>query len=523
MQKKFFNIILLSLVVTLILVAFLFILFFRRVFIKEILNLSSVGFSIAILINFATSFIIFLLYKDKGFSKLFLVSPFIGNFVFLITIYYLNGKPEDYLKFILLLSLDYIFFLSILEYIFQNSFYSKKFNKPIYTLLSNTFITILLTLIYFIFKDLESLLFVFFIDVLILSFEEFKRFKFSKSNVNIGGRDFLLNTFFTNYENLKKELNDNQTLIDELKNQINTYSSIKKNILSKLAYVKKRILNFITVSGKQDKQYENVYSSISNILSELSTYVLSIEYSVSKLSELISSMSNFFISSYNEVYTTTGKKDEINNLILRNENVTTSLLSKIDTVNEVISQILLTYSNINEDIRLISEEIISLNIISTNAEIESFKLKNQSTISSIVDEISKITKDIKAYNVEIASQYNKLKDLFEYMSSISSSLIKHKDSIKSNFESTKFLLETIVNNFSDYLTKTSNLDSNFSKATELLTAIRSDISKLRGFLGNISELLSLIEDVRHLINEIKQFLEELIIIIEEIESNVSGS
>ncbi len=155
-----------------------------------------------------------------------------------------------------------------------------------------------------------------------------------------------------------------------------------------------------------------VYNSISEILGNISTYVLSMEYSLNKLSDLVSSMNSLFTSSYNEIYNAVSKKNEVSSLVLRNENVFISLLSKLDTINEVLSQILSVYIRVNDNIRVISDGIVSLNIIATNAEIESFKLNTRGSISAIVDEISKITKDIKSYSDDLISQYNRNQRFF---------------------------------------------------------------------------------------------------------------
>ncbi|MGC8965067.1 MAG: hypothetical protein ACP5KI_06880, partial [Brevinematia bacterium] len=437
---------------------------------------------------------------------------------------YFGGITYDYFKVFIILLFDYVLFISFLEYVFRNSFYTTSFlnlRKLVHLIFSNLFVVLLITIVCFVFfRDIKFLSFVVAFDFLILLFEEFKRFIFSRENINNGGRDFVLNNFIFIYGKLKKELEGSDSVVQELKNQINIQLSSKKVLVSKFSHLKERSINFLNTLESQEKKYEELYNFISNILGDFSTYVLSIEYSLNKSFDLIYSMSSFFNSSYNEVYSSSSKKAEIEDLILKNQNILNSLISKLDTVNEIISQILLFDNKIKDDVRLISEEIVSLNVISTNAEIEAFKLRSSSSIIGIVEEISKISNSIRTYDNDIKSQYKGLKDSFEYIASVSGSIIKHTEGINRNFESVKFILGEVINSFSSYLGKIITLESDFSNAMEILGSIRSDVSKLREILNSISDLLSLVDSIRYLLSELKQFLENLVVVIEELEANV---
>ncbi|MFN4244587.1 MAG: hypothetical protein ACK4F9_00360 [Brevinematia bacterium] len=352
---------------------------------------------------------------------------------------------------------------------------------------------------------------------------EIKRFVSINRYPNYNGNDIILESYYRKISNLKKEIDNNSSLIKALQLQLELSSNLKKEISSRTEFIKQKITNDIASIEEYNSKYTIIEENINQIIANYSTHLLSIEYYLSKLKDSTNLIRKTFTSSYTKISSKIEKKPEIMNTFNNTKPIMDSLLSKIDSIVELLSNIIITQTSISGNINKIFEELVDLSVISTNIEIESFRGNTTKTMRTINSEINTINSNIKAYSNEIINLFNKSKELFDYLSITSKSLLKHSDNIKYNVLLAGKEIEDIFNMFNEEILGFYDLDQKLNEIDNLISSISSQVREFREFLEKISNIISFTSEIKETLEKIKVSLNDIFIIVEDLQQNAFES
>ncbi|MEN2997494.1 MAG: hypothetical protein ABDH28_00420 [Brevinematia bacterium] len=484
----------------------------------ELLKNVSYLFAISIFINFLITLLqnFLLTSKKLHFNALL----FLGNFSFIFLPIALKiEQPYYFLKALFAILINSVIFLSSCDFFTKSS--PSKAILPSILLSKNFIISILAVAGSILFLEVKIIIISLSSVILVFFLEDLKRFISINNPENIKSYDFLTNSFSEKISSLRKQLDDSNSLINALKLQLELFSHKKKEIFSNIESLKQRISKNIILF----EEYENKYSFLENetnqLVGDLSTYILGFEYYLSKAKDTTDGIRKIFASSYEEISSKITKRDEITKILKDINPILSSFMAKIDSVTTLLTDILTEESKVSTNMEFIFDELSALSVISTNVQIESFKTKASRTMDTVVNEIVTINNNIKNYVLQMQNTFNKFKDLFEYLSSSSQSILKHSDRIKYNIGLAGETLDSLMNVFHGEVYRLSETESKFKDIDNTISMLFSQIKKFRDFLEKITIGVSLFTNIKQMLVETKSILNETLIILEEIQQGIS--
>lgn len=519
-----------NLTVSLILSIALFWIFYPITNSQQLLRTLSYLFGIGLAINFVISVISLLIKLNINTPK---ALHFVGNIVFLFLPSLLNLETIYIIKILFVLLFMLIIFLSStnLFLVIQNN--SKTENKENQKNILSTLKSIILSRIFtmvilslagsIIFFESRFMILTLIILAITITLEDIKRLIATKKFYLSDKYDIVLESFRKAIEPLNSEIEKSTNMMNVMKLQIEIFSNSKKEIFSGIEAIKQKISENVEIIEKYEIRYSTLENDMNEIISNYSTYVLGFEYYLSKIRENIDKVNKVFQNSYDTISSGFLKKDEIAKIFSDNNPILESLLSKTESTSELLTNIILEENKMTKNMELILLELNALSVISTNVQIESFKSKSGRTMETIVSEIGEINSKIRNYITEIQEAFNKFLDLFDYINSTSKSLLKHSERIKYHIGLIGTNTDNLISTFYTQVSNLSSLNDNINQIYELLSSLSNQVKHFREFLEKLSTATSLVSEIREKLIEMKSSLNDTIIVLEEIQQNVSES
>ncbi|MCX8029464.1 MAG: hypothetical protein N2712_05665 [Brevinematales bacterium] len=446
---------------------------------------------------------------------------FIGNLTFLLLPILL--KLEDHssiIKITFLLTMSFILHMSISDIFIKIDKQNTILNIFSSRLLNMSLFSILGPIITWDTKfSIISLAFV----TLAIIISETNRYRVISKNLDYSGTDILLKTFSKTVKSINKKLEENNALVNALKLQMEIFTNSKKEILSIIESLKQNITEVISSIEGYEDEYENIIQITNTTITEYSTYILSLEYNLSIFTENINSIKKILIEFNSTISSKISKKEDIFKNFKETEPILDSLINKIDSVSEILTNIITNEISLSTTINYISDELSALNVISTNAQIESTKIKGSRTMTTIINEITNIQNNIRAYVTSMQDIFSKIKDLFDYISSTSQSLLKHSDRVKYNIGLINNTLQDVITTFSNETLKIDKLISMIENIQDAISSSQEKIRDFRNFLEKLTRGSIVLEKVKSSITSTKSLINEILISLDEIQQNVSES
>ena len=498
----------------------IFVMFFDVFNVFDLFRSLSYFFVISVTVNFILGVVILLL---KFGGSVYSVGVFIGNLSFLfLPLVFGTLDFRIFAKVFFIEIFSFVLFLMFVDLLGihtiqrKYNFFSLIFSKIFVLLAFTLFGTFLFWDVRFSVIALISLVFGF---VLL----EIKRvLAVSGRFSNVGG-DLILDLHNKSISTLKRELDNSSYLVNALQLQLEVLSNLKKEIYSKIEFIKGKISNCISSLDDYSFRYTDLEENISKLVADYSTHLLSIEYYLSKFKDTLSLANKTINSSYDRISSKVQKKNEIVEVFSQVKHVLDSLLTKVDSIIGILSEVIVNQVSMSKNVNLIFDELGALSVISTNIEIESLKYKGTKTMGTMISEINGISSNIKTYASELLSLYNKFKDIFDYLGTTSQSLLKHSDRIKYNVLLVGETVNDILSFFGDEVSEISSLEAKFDEMSNFISSMYAQLKQFREFLEKISEAVSMISDIKRMLEMIKVSLNDVFIVIEDLQQNVSES
>lgn len=501
-------------------IGIIFILFSQNVLSNSSMNVVYL-LVLVLVVNFILTSVLALTKISRGVLK---VASSVGNFLF-FAVPFVNNLQDFgvYLKILFVLVLTFIFHLTLADGLSgQLAKNVRLFNNLLDFLYSKIVWMSLLSIILSIFLlDVHFLFFSILMVVVVSVFEEVKRYLVVSRNQEYKGNDIILANVNSIVSSITKKLENNTSLLNALKLQIDIFSSSKKEIYSSIESVKMSITSSISDIEKYEEFYEQLIQSMNEIAANYSNYILGIEYYLSKIRNLLDNSQKLFSSFQDRISLKISRREEIFRIFNETNPILDSLLNKVDSISEILTNIISDETYLSENLSRISEELSALNVISTNAQIESFKTKGSKTMNTIINEITSIQNNIRGYVKSTQELFTRIKGLFDYLMSASNSIVKHSDRVKYNVGTIKNNLDDIMQVFSTEILKLSDIDKNFNEINNAISHSYEQIRGLREFLEKISTSLSTLSEAKEKLSMMKSTLNNILIVLEEIQQNVS--
>lgn len=498
-------------------------LFFDIVNLYVLIRIGFLLFAISISLSLVIGILGAVFLKNKNVVFKFLV--FSGVFVFLLLPVLVSNL--DYTNFVMILGLiiiGYFVYDSVSDIVVGPFIKRLSGSFWLNLVFSRSFLALILSFITFIPVFSFKYLIVLSLGVIaVFILEDINRFIVLSKNREFGGFDLVMFYFSKILSSLRKELDDNISLVNAFKLQIEIFSNAKKEIFSSVESLKRRISENISLIEEYSVKYGMLEDELNSLLANYSTYILEFEYSLSKLKNNIDEVKNVFSSSYESISGAIMKREEINKVFNETYPIMDSLFSKVDAVSEIVSNIVIEENKMATNMDLILNELSALTVISTNVQIETFKTKGSKTMMTVIDEISSINNQIKSYVIEMQKAFSKVKDSFEYLKLSSQGLLKHSDRVKFNVGMVVEKVGDVMNTFNSQVVRLSSLDKNLEVVDEAVNSLYSQVRKFREFLEKLSQSIELVSKVKSMLDEIKLSLNETFVVLEEIQQNVSES
>lgn len=451
------------------------------------------------------------------------VLPFVGNISFLLTPYLVPlPQPVYFLKVGFVVALVYIIFLSLCEVIVRNSSESFSENFFFNIVFSRIFVVSVLGVVgAVVFYEPKMMTIAIGGVITVFMIEEVKRFVAVKTLQFIGKRDMVLASFFKVVSSLKKEVENNTSLLTALRLQLELLSNARKEISSAIESLKQKVLHNVTIMGEYETKYSFLESEMNQIIGNFSTYILSFEYYLAKVRDYIQKVREALLSSHETVSSRIMKKDEVSRLFKDADSVLDSMVLKVDSVVEVLANVLLEENRMMKSMDLVFDEVNALNVISTNVQIEAFRSKSGRTMDTIVGEIGSINAKIRGYLTQVQTSFNKVKELFEYVSLTSQGILKTSDKIKYSIGLAMSSLDSVMEVFYKEVLGFSEIEKKFNEIDEMILSLSGQVKQFRDFLEKLTLGVSLISEVKQGLKEIGITLNDVLVVLEEVQQNVS--
>jgi|GEM_PF-2826563 len=483
--------------------------------------------SISIITSFISSFLYYLLFREQQ-KRYENIIGFIGSLSFLLLPIY--TKEINVLVVVSIVFNSFFLFSSLVFLINISTLKSqeieikefKNFTKQFIFLNPQIYRYILIitinTLMYELNKNeiipintLISLL-------LIISLEEISRtFAIYKieNRPNIGN-DKLLNLTLSKHHTLAEKLSNTEKFVDALSLELQLNKTKQNEMKISLTKISNDVILLEKSLLERREKVEQIEISLNNIIGDLSTGILTIEYSISKLTNITDDARNKIEGVIDNISKALSKKEETQDQFSKIIPIFESLSVKIDSISDVLSNIVTVESKITKIISSISDEVGLLSVIATNTEIEASKTSKNSSLQRITANINETVMTIKELTTKMTNLHQEISQFFDYLSPISDSIIKHSERIKisiTNLNSSTNNINNIISNASQDLI--SDL-TYFDDMKNSISSISESMSTIRGLLEKASEILDLISSFKNTINDIYNTLEKINFSLEEI-------
>lgn len=369
--------------------------------------------------------------------------------------------------------------------------------------------------------DLYFLLFTILMVIAVSVFEEVKRYLVVSKNQDYQGNDIILMNVNSVVSSITKKLEDNASFLNALKLQVEIFSNSRKEIYSSIESIKMNITASISDIQRYEEFYDQLIQSMNLVVSNYSNYILGLEYHMSKVRNLLESSQKLFSSFQNRISLKISKREEIFRFFNETNPILESLLNKVDSISEILTNIISDETYLSENLSQVAEELSALNVISTNAQIESFKTKGSKTMNTIINEITSIQNNIRGYVTSMQEIFTRIRGLFDYLTSVSNSTVKHSDRVRYNIGNIRNSVDDLVQVFSTEMLKISDIDKNFEEINNAILHSYDQIRGLREFLEKISTSVAILSEAKEKLLEMKSTLNNILIVLEEIQQNVS--